>query len=281
MFQNHTLEQDSPDGFRRRFCNFTGVGIEALTFVELDERIALWVGDKSAPSHHLACLNAYCVALSLRDGDLRSIYNRSAVAGADGMPFARWIRWVLKTPCDQLSGREIVLHLAKRAKETDHTFYLYGGAPDVLEKARSHLETAFPHLHIVGSHSPPFRELTAEEERTVCDEIDRLRPDVILVFLGTPETRLLDRCASAGLPRGGACLGWGGGRFLRRPREDRASVDQGFWFRVAVSFARQGLPPAVETVHLLQSGLPLGVPSATHRASTLPLRTGLGRRPGE
>ena len=43
----------------------------------------------------------------------------------------------------------------------------------MLEKARSHLETAFPHLHIVGSHSPPFRELTAEEER---DGVRRDRP---------------------------------------------------------------------------------------------------------
>ena len=122
MFRKHTLEQSSPEGFRRRFYNFTGVGIEALTFAGLDERIALWLDDKSAPSRHVACLNTYCVALSLRDRELRRIYNRSAVAGADGMPFARWRRWVLKTPCDQLSGREIVLHLAERAKETGHSF---------------------------------------------------------------------------------------------------------------------------------------------------------------
>jgi N-acetylglucosaminyldiphosphoundecaprenol N-acetyl-beta-D-mannosaminyltransferase len=187
MFRKHTLEQDSAEGFHRRFCNFTGVGIEALTLAELDERIAHWVADKSAPSHHLACLNAYCVALSLRDRELRSIYNRSAVAGADGMPFARWIQWVFKARCDQLSGREIVLHLAERAKETNHTFYLYGGAPEVLEAARAHMEAAFPHIRIVGAYSPPFRDLTAEEERAVCEDIGHLRPDIILVFLGTPK----------------------------------------------------------------------------------------------
>ena len=85
------------------------------------------MGDKSAPSHHLACLNAYCVALSLRDGDLRSIYNPlCSVAGA-GTACLCAVDTVgsEERPCDQLSGREIVLHLAKRAKETDHTFYLY------------------------------------------------------------------------------------------------------------------------------------------------------------
>lgn len=222
MFRKHTLEQSSQEGFRRRFYNFTGVGIEALTFAGLDERIALWLDDKSAPSRHVACLNTYCVALSLRDRELRRIYNRSAVAGADGMPFARWIRWVLKTPCDQLSGREIVLHLAERAKETGHSFYLYGGAPDVLEKARAHLETAFSHLRIVGAYSPPFRELTAEEERAVREEIDRLKPDIILVFLGTPKQ---DHWIDAHLPliRGsvivaaGAVVDFFGGRVKIAP----------------------------------------------------------------
>ena len=61
----------------------------------------------------------------------------------------------------------------------------------------------------------------------MCDEIDRLRPDVILVFLGTPEQDYWIDVASAGLPRGGARLGWGGGRFLRRPREDRAQRGSG------------------------------------------------------
>ena len=230
MFQKHTLEQDSAEGFHRRFCNFTGVGIEALTFAQLDERIQRWVADKSAPAHHLACLNAYCVSLALRDKELRGIYNRSSVAGADGMPFARWTRWVLNEPCDQLSGREIVLHLAERSKETNYAFYLYGGAPDVLEKARTHLETAFPHIRVVGAHSPPFRDLTAEEERAVCEDIDRLRPDIILVFLGTPKQ---DYWIDAHLPvfRGavlvsaGAVVDFFGGRVKTAPAWIR---DSGF-----------------------------------------------------
>ena len=49
------------------------------------------------------------------------------------------------------------------------------------------LEEKFPNIRIVGYRSPPFRLLTSEEDAAVCDEINRLKPDIICVGLGTPK----------------------------------------------------------------------------------------------
>jgi N-acetylglucosaminyldiphosphoundecaprenol N-acetyl-beta-D-mannosaminyltransferase len=222
MFAKHIVEHEGADGSRRRFFNFTGVGVEALVYPEMEGRINRWIADKSSRSHHVACLNAYCVALSARNARLREIYNKSDLAAADGMPFVRWIQRVMKTPCDRLSGPELVLYLAERSEETGYTFFLYGGAPEVLERARAYLEGEFPHIRILGTHSPPFRELTPEEDGALTSEMNRLRPDIVIVCLGTPKQDYwidahVERLRGSVLIASGAAVDFFGGRVKRAP----------------------------------------------------------------
>jgi N-acetylglucosaminyldiphosphoundecaprenol N-acetyl-beta-D-mannosaminyltransferase len=222
IFSRLITEETGPDGFRRRLFNFTGVGIEAITYKDMEERIDHWLVDKSVRSHHLACLNAYCVALAMFNGKLRRIYNSADIAGPDGMPFVRWIRRAMNTPSDRFAAPDIALYLAERSKSTGWTFYLYGGAPDVLKSMQQYLEKRFPHIRILGAHSPPFRELTPEEEQRACDEINRLKPDIILVGLGTPKQDYwidahLERIRGAVIVASGATFDFFGGRIKMAP----------------------------------------------------------------
>jgi N-acetylglucosaminyldiphosphoundecaprenol N-acetyl-beta-D-mannosaminyltransferase len=228
VFTRHVIEQRESDGLQRRFFNFAGVGIEALTYGDMEARIDRWIAKKSDRSHHIACLNAYCVALSLRNGRLKDIYGRSDIPGADGMPFVHWLRWVLNTRCDRLAGMDIAHYLAERSQHTGYTFYLYGGAPEVLEEVRVYLEARFPHIEILGVHSPPFRELTVEEDEAICEEISRLQPDVIFVGLGTPKQDYwidshLERLRGSVMVASGAMFDFFGGRVRIAPPWIRTS----------------------------------------------------------
>lgn len=167
--------------------NFVGVGIEALRFQDMFDLIDSWLLDKSGRSRHIACVNAYCVALAKSDLSLREIYNSADIVGPDGMPFVKWMRRVLEVPCDRFYGPDIAMALAARAEVTNYSFYLYGASPAVLANMERHLLELFPHIRIVGSHSPPFRPLTPDEDREICSEINRLQPDILLVGLGTPK----------------------------------------------------------------------------------------------
>jgi N-acetylglucosaminyldiphosphoundecaprenol N-acetyl-beta-D-mannosaminyltransferase len=232
-----------PDGSRRRFVNFAGVGIEAMTYGEMDERIDRWTADKAGRSHHLACLNAYCVALSLRDDRLKRIYNSADVAGPDGMPFVRWMQRVMKMPCDRLAGADIMLHLAQRAKQRHYTFYLYGGEFEVLERMQAELLDAFPYLRIVGASSPPFRELSPEEDQAAVDEINALQPDILLVGLGTPKQDYwidahMDRIRGSVIIASGAAFDFFGGRVKRAPRWMRDSGFEWLYRLMGRDFAR-------------------------------------------
>jgi N-acetylglucosaminyldiphosphoundecaprenol N-acetyl-beta-D-mannosaminyltransferase len=192
------------------------------------DRIDEWLKSKDARSHHIACINAYCTTLAMNNERLRKIYNGADIVGADGIPFVLWIRKVLKARCDRLAAPDILLQLAHRAKHAGYSFYLYGGAPDVVANMKKTLEQKFPQINIVGVMAPPFRPLTEEEDREITNEINRLRPDIVCVGLGTPKQDYwiedhLYKIRGAVLIASGATFDFFGGRIRMAPEFIRKS----------------------------------------------------------
>lgn len=228
MFSRFRFVEHQSKNTSRHFYNFIGVGIEGVTYSEMERRIGVWISDKESRSHHIACLNAYCVSLAFTDTRLRGIYNQSDIAGPDGMPFVKWIRRVMDIPCDRFAAPDIALYLAERSRVTAYTFYLYGGAPNVLVQMEEYLKTRFPYISIVGTYSPPFRELSQEEDRAICKRINALKPDIILVGLGTPKQDYwidehLDKLKGSVIIASGATFDFFGGRIKMAPNWIRAS----------------------------------------------------------
>jgi N-acetylglucosaminyldiphosphoundecaprenol N-acetyl-beta-D-mannosaminyltransferase len=185
------MTDDPPPGRespgRYPVANFLGIGLDAITYPGLFEAVNFWIADKRSRSHHIACINAYCVALSLTNPRLARIYNGADLAGPDGIPFVKWIQRTLKVRCDRIAAPDTILELARHSEAAGYTFYLFGGQPDVVGNMKSFLERRFPFIRIVGHFSPPFRELTTEEDEAICAEINRLQPDIVCVGLGTPK----------------------------------------------------------------------------------------------
>jgi len=228
MFSAHMFSVQDNTGIERRYFNFIGVGVEALTYGDMEALIDKWIGNKSGRSHHIACLNAFCVSLALFDSRLRDIYNSSDIAGPDGMPFVRWIRLFMNRPCDRFAAPDITLYLAERSREKGYTFYLYGGAPDVLEVMKVFLTKRFPHIRIIGACSPPFRALSDSEDDAICAEINLLKPDIILVGLGTPKQDYwidehLKKIRGSVVIASGATFDFFGGRIKMAPQWVRLS----------------------------------------------------------
>jgi N-acetylglucosaminyldiphosphoundecaprenol N-acetyl-beta-D-mannosaminyltransferase len=202
--------------------NFSGVEIEAITFNVMLNRVEGWLSNKNERSHHIACLNTYCISLALDDEYLQAIYNNADIKGPDGMPFVWWLRLFTKHSCDRLTAPNILLKLAENSKVKQYTFYLYGGAPDVVVNMKKYLEKRFPHIRIVGCYSPPFRKLTEAEDKNIVNEIINLQPDIIAVGLGTPKQDYwikehLDRIRGSVMIASGATFDYFGGRIKMAP----------------------------------------------------------------
>jgi N-acetylglucosaminyldiphosphoundecaprenol N-acetyl-beta-D-mannosaminyltransferase len=162
-----------------------GIGISATTY---DEAIAAILA--AARRGGGAVVNAaavHAVVMAARDPALRQKVNGFEVVTPDGQP----VRWALnllhrtRLP-DRVYGPELMLRLCRRAAEEGIGVYLYGSVPPVLERLGDNLSRRFPALGIAGCESPPFRQLTREEDDATVARINGSGARVVFVGLGCP-----------------------------------------------------------------------------------------------
>ena len=118
---------------------------------------------------------------------------REAVVGADfTVPDGQPLVWAMNALGHDLPSRvygpELMERACARAARTGQKMYLYGGRNQgALVQLALNLRRRHPGLRIVGGYAPPFRDLTAEEEAAIVDEINRSGAEVVWVGIGVPK----------------------------------------------------------------------------------------------
>jgi len=202
--------------------NILGLNIDALTYDAMIETCDAWLQEKKSRSHHIACVNVNCCVEAYLNGKLKELFNKADIVGPDGMPFVYLIRRIYKKKCDRIYAPDVLLQLGKVAVQKGYSFYLYGGADGVAEDMKKYLENSFPGIHIAGTYAPPFRPLTPEEDARLCNEINTLQPDFIIVGLGSPKQDVwiqdhLDKIKGSVMIASGATFDFFSGRIKQAP----------------------------------------------------------------
>ncbi len=118
---------------------------------------------------------------------------RAAVLGAtlavpDGQPLVWALRALGHRHATRVYGPDLMIRFCERAARSRAPLYLYGGrTPEALALLEQRLRERFPAINIVGGFSPPFRELTPEEEAEVISAIDDSGAAVVWVGTGQPK----------------------------------------------------------------------------------------------
>lgn len=90
---------------------------------------------------------------------------------------------ILGTPLkERIPGIDFANGLMSRLAENNGSVYLLGAKPTVAETAGENLVKAHPGLRVVGTHDGYFTDDTA-----IINEINSLKPDLLLVCLGFPK----------------------------------------------------------------------------------------------
>ena len=165
--------------------NVLGTGISAVNLATaratiLDELAA-------GRSGYVSTADVRAVNLAVDDPVFRSDLNRSLLTTPDGMPLVWLGRLLGHRSVDRVYGPDLMLDLCAATMGTKQTHFFVGGAPGVAETLSLRLQERFPGLRIVGTVSPPFRSLTAEEESALVTQITNARPDILWVGLSLPE----------------------------------------------------------------------------------------------
>jgi N-acetylglucosaminyldiphosphoundecaprenol N-acetyl-beta-D-mannosaminyltransferase len=64
--------------------------------------------------------------------------------------------------------------------------FYYGGKPGVADEMARRLKEKYPGLNVCGTYSPPFGELSPEEDARIVDMINAAQPDIVWVGLSVP-----------------------------------------------------------------------------------------------
>lgn len=162
-----------------------GVGVSAIDMDAAVVAITDWIEERRP--HYVCVTGVHGVMESQRDPELRAIHNRSGLTTPDGMPLVWCARWAGATHVGRVYGPDLMLAICARAAERGWRSFFYGGAEGVPELLAEQLGARFPGLVVAGTHSPPFRPLTAEEGEAVVDLINVTKPDIVWVGLSTPK----------------------------------------------------------------------------------------------
>ena len=128
------------------------------------------------------------VMVAQEDPDTRAAVLDATLAVPDGQPLVWALRALGHAHATRVYGPDLMAGFCARAARSGTPIYLYGGrSPEALELLQARLRERFPGLPIAGGYSPPFRPLTAEEERRAIADIDGSGAQVVWVGIGQPK----------------------------------------------------------------------------------------------
>ena len=138
-------------------------------------------------SSYIIAANVHVVMTAYWQKKYCQIVNSAALVTPDGMPLVWGMRLLGAKHQRRVYGPDLMLAWCDRAQEQNLPIYLYGSTPRTLEKLTRNLQATFPNLKIAGTHSPPFRTLSLEEEAADRERIQQSGAAVIFVGLGCPK----------------------------------------------------------------------------------------------
>ena len=149
-----------------------------------------WIDESvAAKQRGYICVAAtHTVMVCDEDPELREAVLNASLTVPDGQPLV----WAMNALGGDLSqrvyGPELMARYCERAAGSDVKMYLYGGRNQgALVQLALNLRQRFPGVRIVGGHSPPFRDMTEEEDEAIVKEINRSHADVVWVGVGAPK----------------------------------------------------------------------------------------------
>jgi N-acetylglucosaminyldiphosphoundecaprenol N-acetyl-beta-D-mannosaminyltransferase len=165
--------------------NVLGVGISVLNLRTALDAIAAAV--RARRKGYICVTGVHGVMEAQDDDKFKKILNDAFLCTPDGMPMV----WAGKlnghSEMGRVYGPDLLLEVCAWSETSGAKHFFYGGADGVAELLAQKLKNKFPKLEVVGTFTPPFRALNADEEIKLREQVAIAPPDILWVGLSTPK----------------------------------------------------------------------------------------------
>jgi len=156
--------------------------------VELEEALNIVLRHiKDRNGEYFCFVNAHLVTEGYKDQNVKRVLNRSTGNFPDGMGVAMALKLLGANFKDRVRGADFMMNLCSYSAKNGLKIFLYGSTEENLSTLKEKLLKLFPGLKIAGTISPPFRELTPEEDSKFIEQINKSEADILFVSLGAPK----------------------------------------------------------------------------------------------
>ena len=136
---------------------------------------------------YICVSNVHTTVMAYRDKAYRRVQNSAAMALPDGQPLSIVSRKRGFPQAKRVPGPDLMPAILDLSQKTGYRHYFYGSTEATLAALETALRRRYPKLQIAGMYSPPFRELTEQEDEEIIRRINESGADFVWVALGAPK----------------------------------------------------------------------------------------------
>lgn len=166
-------------------CEIMGVNIGVTdmgrTLKMIEDKLEEWRGK------YICVANVHTTVTAHEDANYRAIQNNAVIALPDGGPLSEFSRNQGYTEAQRVTGPDLMKEILKISAQKGWRHYFYGSTEETLAMMREKLQERYPGVEVVGMYSPPFREMTPQEDAQIVEQINAAQPDFVWVGLGAPK----------------------------------------------------------------------------------------------
>jgi N-acetylglucosaminyldiphosphoundecaprenol N-acetyl-beta-D-mannosaminyltransferase len=158
--------------------------VDATSYEDATRQIITWA--RLSQSRYVCIAAVNNVMEAHDDASYMRVMNRADLVTPDGMPLVWGLRWLGVEGPTRVYGPDLTPTVLDTASRQGLAVGFYGGAPDVLNALVAEVRRRWPDLKIAYAYSPPYRELTSEEDGQIVQAIDASGVKILFVGLGCP-----------------------------------------------------------------------------------------------
>lgn len=131
--------------------------------------------------------NVHTSVMARESKEYRDILNNAAFVFADGKPIAMLQQKGGIVGAERVAGPDFMEHMFRDTQDGKLSHYFYGSSQVTLDALKDGLLKKYPGIEIKGMYSPPYRELSENEDKADIEKINASGADIVWIGLGAPK----------------------------------------------------------------------------------------------
>lgn len=168
---------------RKRF-DILGLQVDAIGFQEAVGHVIN--SGKKRKTEYICFANVHMTMEARNNKEFSVAVNNAGLVLADGAPIAKSFSWLYNTKQSRVAGMDFMPAIVDAAAKEKLTVFLFGTTEEMLAKISQKIHRDYGPDLLAGYYSPPFRQLSVEEEDEIIEMINCSGANLVLVALGCP-----------------------------------------------------------------------------------------------